>query len=136
MNGNSKKKYKDPGVVGAVIDLGHCLDLTTRIGLDEICAAYELLRDSYKESGYSLPQNDGGDDLFRRELDCQVIQALHQFREDQGLLPYDSVRAPFLEDKPLYEGAGFRLKNHIQIAVRKIDCIKGYFYPIKRENEP
>lgn len=128
--GNTKNKVQNPGVVGAIIDLGHCLDLTTRMGLDEVAEAYTTLRDFYAKSTKPLPPNTGGKDQFKRELDCQVIQALHLYREDRGLPPYDSVRAPFPEDEPLYEGAGFRKRNHIQLAIINTDCIKGYFRPI------
>lgn len=129
--GNAKKEIKDPSVAGAIIDLGMCLDLTTRMGLDEVAEAHNILRDSYAKLGKPLPLNKGGEDQFKRELDCQVIQTLHLYRKDKKLPAYDSVRAPFPEDKPLYEGAGFRKRNHIQIAVINTDCIKGYFHPIK-----
>lgn len=33
----------------------------------------------------------------------------------------------FTEGKPLYPGAGFHEKSHIQICVRNPNCIKGYF---------
>lgn len=46
-DGNAKKKIQEPDIVGAVLDLGYCLDLTTRIGLDEVNAAYMLLKESY-----------------------------------------------------------------------------------------
>jgi len=130
-NGNEKKNIKDPGVAGAIIDLGMCLDLTTRMGLDEVSEAHNILRDSYAKLGKAVPLNKGGEDQFKRELDCQVIQTLHLYRKDKKLPAYDSVRAPFPEDKPLYEGAGFRKRNHIQIAIINTDCIKGYFHPIK-----
>ncbi len=129
-SGNAKKVIKNPDVAGAIIDLGRCLDLTTRMGLDEVAEAYATLRDAYAQAGLPLPLNTGGTDKFKRELDCQVIQALHQYRQDNGLPLYDSVRAPFQEDDPLYEGAGFRIRNHIQIAIINTDCIKGYFRPI------
>ena len=35
----------------------------------------------------------------------------------------------FFEGKDLYENAGFKEKNHIQIALRNPNCIKGYFVP-------
>jgi len=128
--GNPKNKIKKPCVAGAIIDLGHCLDLTTRMGLDEVAEAHAILCDSYAKVLKSLPVNAGGKDQFKRELDCQVIQALHLYRKENGLPPYDSVRAPFPEDEPLYDGAGFRKRNHIQIAIINTDCIKGYFHPI------
>ena len=101
------------------------------MGLDEVAEAHNILRDSYAKLGKVLPLNKGGEDQFKRELDCQVIQTLHLYRRDKKLPAYDSVRAPFPEDKPLYEGAGFRKRNHIQIAIINTDCIKGYFHPIK-----
>ena len=107
-HGNPKKKIADPDVVGAIIDLGYCLDLTTRIGLDEVAEAFEMLRATYETTKTPLPMNKGGDDHEWRELDCQVIQTLHAYRIDRGLPEYDSVRAPFLEEKPLYPGADFR----------------------------
>jgi len=129
--GHAKKKASEPDVVGAILDPGRCLDLTTRMGLDEVAEAFSALRVAYQSEGKSMPSNVGGADSFKRELDCQVIEALHLYRQDQGLPKYDSVRAPFPEDQPLYHGAGFRRRNHIQIAVIDTDCIKGYFRPLK-----
>lgn len=128
--GNAKNKIKEPDVAGAIVDLGRCLDLTTRMGLDEVAEAYATLHDSYAKAEKNLPLNAGGKNQFKRELDCQVIQALHLYRKDNDLPPYDSVRAPFPEDDPLYEGASFRIRNHIQLAIINTDCIRGYFRPI------
>jgi hypothetical protein len=130
-NGNPKNKPKTPSVIGAILDLGHCLDLTTRIGLEEVAETHATLRDTYIKAGQNLPANTGGTDQFRRELDCQVIQALHLYRAERKQPAYDSIRAPFPEADPLYENAGFRKQNHIQIAVINPDCIKGYFHPIR-----
>lgn len=132
-NGNAKKKIAEPSVVGAILDLGLCLDLTTRMGLDEVEEAYATLCDTYAKAKLKLPINTGGRDQFKRELDCQVIQALHLYRKDKELPPYDSVRAPFPEAAPLYEGASFRSRNHIQLAIINTDCIRGYFRPIMSE---
>lgn len=128
--GNAKKKIEEPDVVGAIIDLGLCLDLTTRVGLDEVARAYSALERSFNTFGAPLPSNSVGPDKLRRELDCAVIQALHLYRKDEKLVPYQSVRAPFPEAGELYDGAGFRARNHIQIAVIDSSCIKGYFRPI------
>jgi len=128
--GNSKSKIKEAAVIGAILDLGFCLDLTTRAALDEVAKAYETLRDSYAAAGEKLPLNTGGRDKGKRELDCQVIQALHDYRKEKGLEAYDSVRAPFPEDAELFEGAGFKKNNHIQIAIINPSCIKGYFHPL------
>lgn len=130
-NGKTKGTIKTPDAVGAVIDMGFCLDLTTMMGLAEIATAYDLLSKAYQQEGLALPQNTVGPDKVRRELDCAVIQALHRYRAKEGLDPYDSVRAPFPEDKPLFDDSGFCKRNHIQICIIKPEkCIKGYFRPI------
>jgi len=57
---------------------------------------------------------------------------LHHLRKRRGLAPYDSIRAAFPEDRPLYEGAGFRAKNHIQLCIVNPErCIKAYFKPLR-----
>ncbi|MDY0046037.1 MAG: hypothetical protein RBS10_01335 [Thauera propionica] len=129
-NGNAKKKIQEPDVVGAVLDLGLCLDLTTRTGLEEVAEAHRTLSEMYETARLEMPRNRGGRDRLNRELDCQVIQALHDYRTQRGLTPYDSVRSPFPEADELYEGAGFRAQNHIQIAIINPACIKGYFRPL------
>ncbi len=130
-NGNPKKPIQEPDVLGAVIDLGLCLDLTSRTGLDEVAEAHATLAAIYDAVGFALPQNMGGAEKLNRELDCQVIQALHEYRKGRGQPAYDSVRAPFPEAGELYPGAGFRMRNHIQIAIINSKCIKGYFRPIR-----
>lgn len=129
-SGNTKQTIREPGVVGAILDLGLCLDLTNRTGLNEVAAAYRTLREMYEKAGFSLQRNTGGRDKLNRELDCQVIQALHDYRTQRQLPPYDSVRSPFPEADELYDGAGFRAQNHIQIAIINPACIKGYFRPL------
>lgn len=130
--GKTKGKIDTPDAVGAVIDLGYCLDLTTMTGLAEVRAAHEMLQEFYLQNGLELPRNTIGQDKVKRELDCAVIQALHRYRLQEGLDPYDSVRAPFPEDKPLFDESGFRARNHIQICVIHPEkCIKGYFKPIQ-----
>lgn len=135
----SRGSIKIPFVVGAVIDLGLCLNLMDRRGLDEVVKVFETLEEIHEMLDISLPQNRGKD-LGQRFLDCAVIQSLHSTRANlnksrskstQGKYPaYDTVRAAFPEGEELYTNAGFREKNHVQIAVRQTACIKGYFRPI------
>jgi hypothetical protein len=77
-----------------------------------------------------LPKNEvppGANENLLRKLDCFVIETIHKLTpKDQQ---YDSVISVFLEGNELYENAGFRRKNHIQICIRNPNCIKGYFIP-------
>ena len=116
-------KIETPAVIGAVIDLGNCLDLLTAVGIDMIHAAYESLKKTLDAAREPLPQNL---DRLRRQLDCAVIQRLHAIYEEQGAY-VDTVRGVFAEGKEIYPGSGFDSKTHIQIAVRNPDCIKGVF---------
>lgn len=119
-----------PAVIGAVIDLGFCMNLFDRPALLELQAAYRDLAEDSKALGFPMPVNEGPtDDLLLRHLDKAVFDQVHFLRKQGGLASYETVRSPFLEGKPLYANTFFRLKTHIQIAVRDPSCIKGYFLP-------
>ena len=127
-------KIKNPFVLGAIIDLRHCLDLFDRTAATQLVKAHKTLKKLHKLTGMNLPKNVGATpDKLGRALDCSVINTLHQLREDEGLDEYDSVRGAFLECKRVYPGAGFKSHTHIQICVRSTACIKGYFKPIGTE---
>jgi hypothetical protein len=116
---------KQPFVIGAVISLGLCLDLSTSAGVEQVRTAYRALAKSTAAGRVELPRN-AADGLMRR-LDCAVIQMVHTIRSDQGDQPVDTVKGVFIEGRPVYEGSGFYERTHIQIAVRNYDCIKGVF---------
>ncbi len=133
-------KIKNPAVLGAYIDLGRCLDLIDKQGLDEVEQNYQLYKLISEVSGDSLPKNekDRNGVPMKRYLDCAVIESLHSFAESvaEGEVKtpyYDSVRGVFWEGEELYPGAGMKARNHIQVCVRNINCIKAFFIP--RETE-
>ncbi len=116
-----------PAVVGAVIELGFCLDLATDSGISAVVGAHAVLAEVLTRSGAEIPTNGGGRDLLLRRLDCAVIRTLHDIRADNDLEPYDSVIDVFVEGEPVYPGAGISSKTHIQICVRRPEIIKGVF---------
>lgn len=83
-----------------------------------------------------MPRNVVGDDLLVRKLDCAVVRWLHRTRVADGAVPFDTARAVFPEGGPLYDNAGFRAKNHIQLCVRNPPCVKGYFRPLGDDGKP
>jgi hypothetical protein len=126
--------YKEASVVGAVIDLRNCLDLTNREDLEILKLAHQEYVFEQDRSGFPIAKNedskgDSNADLLLRYLDCAVINHLHHIVKDSDLEPYDTVRGLFTEGGELYEGAGFQEKTHTQITVLSSDCIKGYFIP-------
>ncbi len=125
---------KQPAVIGAVIDLGYCMDLTDSLYLDELKEAYHILKETCVLTGADLPQNTDigkSKDKLMRRLDCAVIETEHQINEEAKERPFDSVKGVFWEGNELFPGAGFTEKNHIQICVRNPNCIKGFFLPRK-----
>ncbi len=123
---------REPSVLGAIIELGHCLDLLDSQYLDLLKKGYQILKELHNKHGLDIPQNkpiEKQGDLLLRNLDCAIIETIHQFNKEEGLHEFDSVRGVFWEGKDLYPNAGFKEKNHIQIAIRNPNCIKGFFMP-------
>jgi hypothetical protein len=131
----SKRKnssVKKPYVLGAIIDLGNCLDLLDQQHLDFLQEAYYALVEDLKNEHTAIPQNfsfgENDFDFKNRKLDCAVINYAHMLAKRQGVF-FDTVRSVFWEGQPLYPEAGFQRHNHIQIAVINPSCIKGIFLP-------
>ena len=93
----------------------------------ELGEGHAELKADFEAMAIDLPTN--GDRLWARDLDCAVVEAVHDLREKAGLPSYDTVRSAFQEGKEIYPGTQFREKHHIQIAVCNTSCIKGYFLP-------
>jgi hypothetical protein len=117
-------RIKEAFVVGAIIELGFCLDLTTKAGIEMVRIAYDSLRQTSQTAAGPLPENSS--DRLRHPLDCAVIQRLHSIAKETGSA-FDTVKGVFTEGNPIYPGAGFLEKTHIQIAVVNPTCIKGVF---------
>ena len=121
-----------PFVVGAVIDLGFCLDLISSNGSHAVEEAYGSLTSVFAASGAQVPKNTGGEDLLNRKLDCAVINFLHVARQKANEPPFDTVKGVFTEGAHLYPNSGFRKKTHIQICVRNPGNIHGVFRVAER----
>lgn len=113
-----------PFVVGAVIDLGLCLDFTTTVPTD-LSDAYKVYKDIVDKAGVALPKNS--DNGLLKPLDCAIINFLHDIRAEQNLDSIDSLKGAYLEGQPIFEGSSLYDKTHIQICVRNKACIKGVF---------
>lgn len=135
--------YDDPFVIGAIIDLGNCLDLLQRENIELLTDAYDSLKLLNEQAGTEMPKNkdpktiNQGDKLLRFR-DCAVIRHLHEIIEDKHyndpesedyIEPFDTVRGLFVEGSPAYPQGGFYSRTHTQIAVRNDTCIKGIFLP-------
>lgn len=132
-------RYKDQAaVIGAVIDLGYCLNLTDSASASILKQGYELLKIRCDIVGNKLPQNRASNktkDVLLRDLDCAVIQQIHDFNKMKRKTDFDSVRGVFTEGEAVYPGGQFLEKTHIQLCVCNPNCIKGYFAPLIPDEE-
>lgn len=135
----SKRKpslVKKPAVIGAVIDLGACLNLCERESILLLQKSYSELAGAFQKLGLDINteiQNkrpDAGGFKLWRELDCLIIEHGIEMVSAAGQ-SFDTVYGYFQEGSEAYPGSGIMEKSHIQIAVRNLDCIKGYFLPRK-----
>lgn len=130
---------KKAAVVGAVIDLGNCLDLVARENIELLREAHRSFVALREAAQLPIPVNrnprgTGNKDLLLRFLDCAVIKHMHEIVEnsaldDLSMSPFDTVRGMFVEGSSAFPGSGIYQKSHIQIAVRNPGCIKGLFFP-------
>ena len=127
----SRGEYNNPAVIGAVIDLGYCLNLTDSAYVPLLKIGYDLLRIRLENDGKKLPVNRGGTDRVYRYLDCAVIEQIHDYKRTDKQREFDSARGIFIEGNEIYEGSGFREQTHVQLCIRNPNCIKGYFNPLK-----
>jgi hypothetical protein len=136
----ARNELSEPFVIGAVIDLGNCLDLTVRENIELVRAAHTAFELVQKTANLPMPENtpapkDQSPNKVLRYLDCAVINHLHTIVKSNtlpGITPFDTVRALFPEQggEEIYRGSGFMEKTHTQIAVLTPSCIKGVFLPI------
>jgi hypothetical protein len=134
-----------PAVIGAVLYLGYCCDFLETKYIRMLQGSYSNMAIGYKIAGKELPRNkdlphDKHHDKILRELDCAVIEKMHQAIvglvqseiKENGFSDhkvFDSTRGVFVEGGPAFEGAGIFEKSHIQICIRNLNCIKGFFLP-------
>jgi hypothetical protein len=121
------RAFRNSSVVRAVIDLGNCLDLTTRRHLDLLAHYYGLFKAEQEDIGEALPTNedlpsDRAGDRLLRYLDRAVISFLHeqideeiaQIRSDDGvpaIQRFDTVRGLFPEGDPRLSGCRILAQN-------------------------
>lgn len=92
------KQYKNPAVVGAYIDLGVCLNLVEQRAINELILAHKALKALMDSANKEMPVNisgDSGRDFMWRNLDCAVINTVHELRRENNAPEYNTVRGVF-----------------------------------------
>lgn len=78
-------------MVGAILDLGYCLNLTDYRSAEVLKLGYSLLETYRSLSDMEMPENRKGrsqTDLLLRNLDCAVIQQIHTYNKKMEYEPY------------------------------------------------
>jgi len=118
-------EIKTPFVIGAIIELGNCLNLIEPNSINIVKETYTALEMRMKEFGKAMPSNNGPN----RSRDCAVIKYLHELNKIDARPQYDTIRSPFQEGGAIYEQANFTDGLHMEISVINTNLIKGYFLP-------
>ena len=133
-NKRNPKKVKKPYVIGAVIDVGLCLNFCERESILLLQKSYAMLNESFNTLGLDIQTqminrapDKGGFNLIR-PLDCAVIKNLHSMVAEKDIF-FDTVYGYFQEGEDAFLNAGIKEKSHVQVCVRNTNCIKGYFLP-------
>jgi hypothetical protein len=117
-------------VVGAVLQLGRCLDLTDLRCTELLATSFGNLEKSYRENKLVLPKNTGRE-LKNRKLDCVAINYLVDTLEEERAAQIQTVRGAFEEGDQAFPGSMLKKETHIQVAVRDPQCILGVFRPVR-----
>lgn len=125
----NKIPIRTPFVLGAIIELGNCLNLIEPESLAILMETYKGPELIYKEAGKRLPKNEQDN----RKLDAAVFKHLHTSRKNNSKLAYDTIRCAFVEGSPIYPGANFSSGLHIEICVLNPNLIRGYYLPFPLE---
>lgn len=121
----NKKKINTPFVLGAIIELGNCLNLVESASLQIVSEAYWEMAERISYIDQPLPINKGNN----KALDCAVFKYIHLINERDGKPPYDTIRCAFAEGGEVYPGSTISQRLHIQVCVMNTDSVKGYFLP-------
>lgn len=125
-----------PAVVGAVLSISRCLDMTTQEGLRQFLEGYQTMSAGVARMGAAMPVNEAASDddleIIRRKLDAAVFASIHAMRGygPQPLPAYQLVRAAFHQGPAAAPSSAFRLGTHIQLAVCDPSTILAWFLPL------
>lgn len=122
----TRRPIVTPAVLGAYVELGLRLEMTTIAGREEYRRAVDAVQLAQANKGHEPLENNG----LRRHLDRAAFNLLHELRKPADKLPpYEAVIAPFPQGDAVIDGGSFLHLSHVQMALRDHSCIKGWCLP-------
>jgi len=119
-----------PAVVGCLLSVQRCLDMTTHAGVMEFEAACMTIGEHEGRPPANRPRDEADANNVLRHLDNAIFDHIHRAREAiPHALPYQAVRGAFQQGAELVPRSGFHRDSHIQIALRDLACVVGWFLP-------
>jgi len=118
-----KGKHTQGAVIGALIDLGHCVDLLDPAAgwAGELESGRLRVEATLGAAALPVPRNANN----HKALDCAVVNDVCLRQSDHGT-PVDSLRALFAPSggglQRLWERSGLLRFTHVQLCVRNPDC--------------
>jgi len=112
------KKKRHPAVVGAIIRLGHCLDLLDPVNVASLKQFHDDTLAKWRSAKVAIPKNGNQ----HKKLDCALFNVFYQ----QSDVPIETARAVYVPTesaKRAWKRSWIYEEAHIQICVRKQDNI-------------
>jgi len=115
------RRIPNPAVLCAEIELVDCLDLIDIKAGELVKKYYPRLKAGYRRLRQKIPQNKGGQRRRDRTLINYAIEHMKSSGESIG-----TVRAAFVEGRPIVPGSQLYSHAHVQIVVRpeRMEAIK------------
>jgi hypothetical protein len=108
------KRNAQPAVVGAIIRLGHCLDLLDPLNVASLKKFHDETLHKWKAAKVKAPQNGNQ----HKKLDCAIFNLFYE----QFKTPIETARAVYVPTesaKRVWRRSWICEEAHIQICVRK-----------------
>jgi hypothetical protein len=114
---------------GVLLTAYSVLDINTQSGIKVCQEAKPRLLEHLPKSLVNKPSTvDEHGDIILRPLDRAIINFICNEQEELGN-PIQIVRGAFPQGQRLLATSEIREQSHIQLAVRDLSCIEGYFLP-------
>lgn len=121
---------KNGCVIGANIKLGVCFDISLYYTKQILKEMYDAFIFEAQIAKVPIPANKSPksyighpDDKILRYLDRAVLDYTFSTLRKEGV-NFDTVRAPFQEGNPIYQGSSFREYDHIHLCVQNSNNIE------------